>query len=72
MTRFPSRRCALSDSEYQRKRELECLRLASDLQRLAGSTPNQNLKLHFLRMATMWIEQPEKTSKPPIQSFLHH
>ena len=31
------RRCTMSDSEYSRKRELECLGLASDLTQLASN-----------------------------------
>jgi CheY-like chemotaxis protein len=61
----------LSDSEHERKRQLECLRLISDLQQLAGSTPNLNLKLHCIRMTGMWTDHAQKTPKPPMQMFLH-
>ena len=45
----------MSDSE--RKRELECLRLASDLMQLASDTPNPDLRAHCLRMAKIWSNQ---------------
>jgi hypothetical protein len=72
MIRLPSRRCDLSNSEFERKRQLECLRLASDLKQLAGSTPNRDLQLHYLRMATVWTDQVENAVKPQMQSILHH
>jgi hypothetical protein len=42
------------------KRELECLRLASDLMQLASGTPNPYLKAHCLRMAKLWSSEAEK------------
>jgi len=36
--------CALSNSENKRKRELECLRLASDLTRIGRDTLNPDLR----------------------------
>jgi hypothetical protein len=50
-------------SNDDRKRELECLRLASELVRLASDTVNSDLKAHCLRMAKMWSREAEK--KPP-------
>jgi hypothetical protein len=47
----------MSDSENERKRELECLRLASDLVQLASDTVNPVLKAHCLRMAKIWSNQ---------------
>jgi hypothetical protein len=52
---------AVSDSNYDRKRELECLRLASDLMQLAADTVNPHLKAHCLRMANVWSGEAEKT-----------
>jgi hypothetical protein len=52
---------AVSDSNYDRKRELECLRLASDLMQLAADTLNPHLKAHCLRMAKVWSGEAEKT-----------
>ncbi len=43
-----------------RKRELECLRLASDLKQLASDTLNPSLKAHCLRMAKLWSAEAEK------------
>lgn len=44
----------MSDSENDSKRELECLRLASDLMQLANETLDPDLKAHCLRMAKQW------------------
>jgi hypothetical protein len=51
----------VSASNYDRKRELECLRLASDLMQLASETLNPHLKAHCLRMAKVWSGEAEKT-----------
>ena len=50
----------MSDSDYDRKRDLECLRLASDLMQLAAETPNPHLKAHCLRIARVWSGEAEK------------
>jgi hypothetical protein len=55
-------RCALSDSENERKRELECLRLASDLINLANGTSNPDLKAHCLQMAKVWTDKHKMAS----------
>jgi hypothetical protein len=47
------------------KRDLECLRLASDLTQLASDTLNPHLKEHCLRMAEVWSAEAEK---PPVDS----
>jgi hypothetical protein len=49
----------MSDSNYDR--ELECLRLASDLMQLAADTLNPHLKAHCLRMAKVLSGEAEKT-----------
>lgn len=51
----------MSDSNYDCKRELECLRLASDLVHLAANTLNPHLKAHCIRMAKVWSDEAEKT-----------
>jgi hypothetical protein len=51
-----------SDSEYERKRQLECLRLASDLVQLAKGDLEPALKAHCLRMARAWTDQAEKAA----------
>ena len=47
------------------KRDLECLRLASDLRQLASDTLNPHLKEHCLRMAEVWSAEAEQ---PPVNS----
>jgi hypothetical protein len=53
----------MSDSENDRKLELEWLRLASDLQRLANETLNPDLKAHCLRMAKQWSGEVHEPTK---------
>lgn len=64
----------MSDSENERKRELECLRLASNLVNLAGSVSDPHLKAHCIRMAKVWTDQAENglTVKTPGREDLHH
>ena len=47
----------MSDSDYEQKRELECLRLASDLTQLSRETLKPDLKAHCLRMAGVRTDQ---------------
>ena len=47
----------MSDSEKQRKSQLECLRLASELEQLARETSDPNVKANFLRGAEMWAHR---------------
>ena len=52
----------MSDSNDRRddqKRELECLRLASDLRQLARETLSPDLKAHCLRLAKQWSDEAE-------------
>ena len=58
----------LSDSNNQRKRELERLRLASDLTQLRRDTLNPNLRPHCVRTAKMWSDQSCQ-GPPKITSF---
>jgi hypothetical protein len=44
----------MPDSEYKRKHDLECLRLASDLGQAANSKVSPILRSQFLRMAKVW------------------
>jgi hypothetical protein len=44
----------MPDSEYSRKHDLECLRLASDLTQLASSKVSLGLRSQLLRMAKAW------------------
>jgi len=50
------------DPEYERKRQLECLRLASEFVQLAKEDLAPALKAHCLRMAGAWTDQAEKAS----------
>jgi hypothetical protein len=51
-----------NDRRDDRKRELECLRLASDLMQLAKATLDPDLKAHCLRIAKQWSD--ERMSRP--------
>jgi hypothetical protein len=56
----------MSDSNDRRddqKRELECLRLASDLRQLAKETLAPDLRAHCLRMAKQWSNQADKLAE---------
>ena len=50
----------MSESENQRKLELECMRLASDLMELASDTLNPHLKAHCIRMAELWSDRADQ------------
>ena len=64
----------MSFSEIARKRELECLRLASDLTQLATETLRPDLKAHCIRMARIWTDQAERglIGNVPLQSASYH
>jgi hypothetical protein len=53
----------MSDSESDSKRMLECLRLASDLKKLANDTLNPDLKAHCLRMAKQWSGEADAPAR---------
>ena len=64
----------MSDSDNDRRRELEELRLASDLMELARTTLNPHLRTHCLRMAELWSGQADQgpIKYSGIQSVLLH
>jgi hypothetical protein len=64
----------MSDSENDRKHELECLRLASDLTLLATETLSPDLKAHCLRMAVRLTDQAEQGAigNIPLQSISYN
>jgi hypothetical protein len=64
----------VSDSNIERKRELECLRLASDLRQLSRETLNPNFRAHCVRMADVWTDQMilELTDDPAPPNYLLH
>ena len=57
----------MSGSENERKLELECLRLASNLIDLAAGISDPDLRAHCIRMAKVWTDQAENdvTEKTP-------
>lgn len=48
-----------TDMEHDRKLQLECLRLASDLAQLANDVPDAELKAICLLLAKEWNEKAE-------------
>jgi hypothetical protein len=60
--------------EDERKRQLECLRLASDLVQLARDSPDPYVKANCLRMANVWSAQAEEERLPTTRlgSFAIH
>jgi hypothetical protein len=48
--------------DLERKRQLDCLRLASDFAQLAKNTSEPALKARCLRMADVWLELAESCS----------
>jgi hypothetical protein len=61
----------MPDSEYSRKHDLECLRLASDLTQLANSNAGPVLRSQFLQMAKVWTSlaefRPTQTARQGIE-----
>jgi hypothetical protein len=64
----------VSDWNNERKRELECLRLSSDLMQLSRETLNPDLKAHCALMAGVWTDQvvPGLTDDLATQNDLVH
>jgi hypothetical protein len=64
----------VSDSNNEQKRELECMRLVSDLMQLSRETLNPDLKAHCLRMAGVWTDQVTQglTGNPALPNDLVH
>jgi hypothetical protein len=63
---FRLRKHAMSDSNDRRedrRRELECLSLASDLRQPAKETPDPDLKAHGLRMTKQWSDEADEPTK---------
>ena len=48
------------DPRDDQMRELECLRLASELRQLAKETLSPDLKAHCLRMAKQWFDEADE------------
>ena len=49
----------MSDTEYSRQHDLECMRLASDLTQLASNNVSPALRSYVLRMAKVWTRLAE-------------
>lgn len=49
----------MSESDFWRKHELECTRLASECMQLVGDLHSPTLQRHFLEMAHVWTAQAE-------------
>jgi hypothetical protein len=57
----------VSESDYLRKYELECMRLAAECMQLVGDVRSPTLQRHFLKMASVWTAEAEHgpgTAKP--------
>ena len=46
----------MSESHYVKKHMLLCMRMAAECRGLAADVPEPDLRVHFLRMASMWAE----------------
>ena len=55
--------CNSDDPRDDQMRELECLRLASELRQLAKETLSPDLKAHCLRMAKQWSDEADERAK---------
>jgi hypothetical protein len=65
----------MSNSEQMLRDDLVCLRLASDLTRLASYIPGSALKAHILRMARICnalVDRPEDQKLKPSARALAH
>ncbi|WP_146688062.1 hypothetical protein [Bradyrhizobium canariense] len=47
----------MSDTDDEIKRDLECLRLASDFMLMSRDTLSSDLRAHCVRMAKYWSDQ---------------
>lgn len=53
----------MPDTDKELKRDLECLRLASDLIALSRGTLNPRLRAHCARMASYWSGEVDRDLK---------
>ena len=49
----------MSESDYLRKHELACMRLAAECMQLVGDVASPTLQRHFLKMASVWTAKAE-------------
>ena len=60
-----SRNCTVFNSDYLRKHELQCLRLAAECMQLVGDVRSPALQRHFLGMAKVWTTEAENGPASP-------
>jgi hypothetical protein len=58
----------VSPSDYLRKHELECTRLASECMQLVGDVASPTVQRHFLEMARVWTAHAEHGPGPDMAS----
>jgi hypothetical protein len=56
-------RHVVSDADEELKRNLECLRLASDFIQLSRDTLDPDLQAQCVRMADYWSDQADRSPK---------
>ena len=49
----------MSESDFLRKHELECTRLASECMQLVSDVRSPTLQQHFIKMASVWTAEAE-------------
>jgi len=60
----------MSESDNQRKRDLECLRMAADCRQLASNVRSPALQSRFLRMAGIWTSLTERKPTPDTETSI--
>ena len=55
----------MSDADEELKRDLECLRLASDFIQLSRAILDPDLQAHCVRMANYWSDQADGNPHEP-------
>ncbi len=53
----------MSEADDELKRDLECLRLASDFIEMSRGTLDPELRAHCLRMAGYWSDQADRNAE---------
>jgi hypothetical protein len=55
----------VSNADEELKRDLECLRLASDFIQLSRDTLDSDLQAHCVRMANYWSDRADRNADEP-------
>lgn len=58
----------MSEADSELKRDLECLRLASDFMRMSRGALNPELQAHCIEMAKYWSEQADGSPNQDVPS----